>query len=99
MAKRVRSAKGEIVDFDLLKIKEQIAAAPETMEVRSRQDFIERKLRRRMKIAPKITLPPKEVRVPTEKIVQIDAETEQQTVIEVDTDKKTKQKARPKQED
>ena len=28
MGKRVKSARGQIVDFDLLKIKEQIAAAP-----------------------------------------------------------------------
>lgn len=100
MAKRVRSAKGEIIDFDLLKIKEQIAAAPETLEVRTRQDFIERKLRRRMKVAPKLNMPPKEIQSPpVEKVVEVNTETGEQTVIEIDKDKRTKQKARPQKED
>lgn len=45
----VKSAKGEIVDFDLLKIKEQIASAPKTTNVQAREDFIDRKFRRRLK--------------------------------------------------
>ena len=49
MPKRVRSAKGEIVDFDLMKIKEQIEAAPEPTSVQARQDFIDQKMRRRVK--------------------------------------------------
>lgn len=52
MGKKVRSAKGEQVDFDLLKIKEQIAAAPAPTDVRARQDFIEKRLRRRLKKVP-----------------------------------------------
>jgi hypothetical protein len=51
MAKKVRSARGEMVDFDLLKIKEQIANQPPPQDVRARQDFIEKRLRRRLKKA------------------------------------------------
>ena len=49
MPKKVRSAKGEIVDFDLMKIKEQLNDAPEPMNVQARQDFIDQKMRRRLK--------------------------------------------------
>lgn len=53
MPKKVRSARGEMVDFDLIAIKQQIAARPATNDVRARQDFIEKKLRRRLKKAAK----------------------------------------------
>lgn len=49
MGKKVRSAKGELVDFDYLKIKEQLASAPTPMEVKNRQNFIENKMKRRLK--------------------------------------------------
>lgn len=50
MTKRiVRSARGEIVDFDLLTIKEQIAAAPPPITIRARENFIDRQLKRRTK--------------------------------------------------
>lgn len=49
MANKVRSARGDIVDFDLIKIKQQIASRTPTQDVRARQDFIERKLHRRLK--------------------------------------------------
>ncbi len=52
MGKKVRSAKGEMVDFDLLKIKEQIASAPAPQDVKLRQDFIEKRIRRRLKKVP-----------------------------------------------
>ena len=51
MANKVRSARGDIVDFDLIKIKQQIASRTPTQDVRARQDFIERKLHRRLKKA------------------------------------------------
>lgn len=54
MGKKIRSAKGEMVDFDLLKIKEQIATTPPPQDVKARQDFIEKRLRRRLK---KVTPP------------------------------------------
>ncbi len=49
MGKRVRSAKGEMVDFDFLKIKQQLASAPPPIEVKDRQNFIENRLKRRLK--------------------------------------------------
>ena len=49
MPKKVRSARGEIVDFDLMKVKQQIEAAPEPSTVQARQDFIDQKMRRRLK--------------------------------------------------
>ena len=49
MGKKVRSAKGDLVDFDFLKIKEQLASAPTPMEVKNRQNFIENRLKRRLK--------------------------------------------------
>jgi len=45
----VRSAKGETVDFDLIKIKEQMAGAPKSVEVIARERFIDQKLKRRLK--------------------------------------------------
>ena len=56
MAKKVRSARGEILDFDLLKIKAQISKAPKSIDVKKREDFIDKKLRRRVrKIKKKVT--------------------------------------------
>jgi len=49
MGKKARSARGQMVDFDLMKIKEQIASAPTPLEVKARQDFIENRLMRRIK--------------------------------------------------
>lgn len=46
---KVRSAKGEIVDFDLLKIKAQMTAAPKPVDVKAREDFIDKKLQRRLR--------------------------------------------------
>lgn len=46
---RVKSAKGKIVDFDLLKIKRQIADKPLSIDVKARQAFIDQKARRRMR--------------------------------------------------
>lgn len=54
MSQIVKSAKGQTVDFDLLKIKQQIATAPKPTQVQAREDFIDRKLKRRIKKA-KIT--------------------------------------------
>lgn len=54
MGKKVRSAKGVIVDFDLMAIKEQMAAAPAPLDVKKRQDFIDRRMRRRLKKKPNL---------------------------------------------
>jgi hypothetical protein len=49
MAKIARSAKGLKVDFDVLRIKEQIASAPKSTTVQAREDFIDKKFKRRLK--------------------------------------------------
>lgn len=49
MSKSVKSARGVNVDFDLLKIKEQISTAPKTTDVKAREDFIDQKFKRRLK--------------------------------------------------
>jgi len=54
MGKKVRSAKGAIVDFDLMQIKKQIASSPAPLEVKARQDFIENRLKRRIKKAQNV---------------------------------------------
>ena len=41
--KKSTSARGEVVDFDLLLIKQQLAAAPQNIEVARRQEFIDNK--------------------------------------------------------
>jgi ribosomal protein S17 len=46
--KGVLSARGERVDFDLMKIKQQIAAAPKAVTVKAREDFIDQKFKRRL---------------------------------------------------
>lgn len=43
MPRLVRSARGEIVDFDLILIKNQLAQAPQNIEVARRQQFIDSK--------------------------------------------------------
>jgi hypothetical protein len=59
MGKKVRSARGEMIDFDLLLIKQQLASVPAIQDVNARQDFIDRKLRRRLrKLRTDISKPP-----------------------------------------
>ena len=41
MFKRVRSARGEIIDFELIHIKQQLAQVDLTVDVSARKDFIE----------------------------------------------------------
>ena len=58
MAKRIRSAKGEIVDFDLLTIKQQIAGNPNKqpakmteeppMQIKRPENFIDKKTKRKI---------------------------------------------------
>lgn len=43
-----RSARGVVVDFDLLKIKEQMAATPKAAPVRDRENFIDQRFKRRV---------------------------------------------------
>lgn len=43
MSKKARSARGEIVDFDVLAIKQQLAAKPVPVSVDERRRFIDEK--------------------------------------------------------
>ena len=49
MSKPVKSARGVSVDFDLLKIKQQIASAPKPTTVAARENFIDQRFKRRLK--------------------------------------------------
>lgn len=46
MSTKIMSVKGELVDFDLLAIKSQIAESPRTEDVVERERFIDKKRRR-----------------------------------------------------
>ena len=49
MARTVRSAKGVMVDFDLLRIKENLGSVPKATTVRAREDFIDQKMQRKLR--------------------------------------------------
>lgn len=59
MTKLVRTARGDMVDFDLIKIKQQLADSPAPTEVKARENFVEKRLKRKLKnrtvpAAPKV---------------------------------------------
>ncbi len=99
MGKKARSAKGEMVDFDYLKIKEQLASSPTPMEVKNRQNFIENRLKRRLK---KNTIAVEKVNIDVEPILPSPTESVAIKQDETPADVKekstgtTKQKARKK---
>lgn len=68
MPKKTRSAKGEMVDFDLMKIKEQIANAAPPADVRAREDFVDRRLRRRLR---RVTVPAPAPKLPSSEPVDV----------------------------
>ena len=49
MGKKIKTARGLILDFDLFKIKEQMASKPTPHTVKLREDFIDARLKRRVK--------------------------------------------------
>lgn len=49
MSKGVKSARGEIVNFDVLQITQQLASSPKPVDVKAREDFIDQKFKRRLK--------------------------------------------------
>jgi len=49
MAKGVRSARGVMVDFDLLRIKENLGAVPKASTVKAREEFIDNKFKRKLR--------------------------------------------------
>lgn len=56
MSKATRSARGDFVDFDLLKIKEQMAATPKPVPVKARENFIDQRFKRRIKKIPDVAI-------------------------------------------
>lgn len=98
MGKKARSAKGETVDFDYLKIKEQLASAPTPMEVKNRQNFIENRLKRRLKKKlPVVESAPVDVEpVLPEPTEEVAVKEEVAPTTEETTKTTTKQKARKK---
>jgi len=97
MGKKVRSAKGEVVDFDYLKIKEQLASAPTPVEVKNRQNFIENRLKRRLKKKlPVVATAAVNVEPSLPEPVEDVAVTEESTVMAEEPKATTKQKARKK---
>lgn len=96
MTKGVRSARGTMVNFDLLKIKQQIASAPKTTEVKARENFIDAKFKRRLKKAQQAATAAVEaakhaaIEFP-ETVVQA-APQEAETDVEADTDTPQEQK-------
>ncbi len=94
---KTRSAKGVMVDFDLLKIKRQMSEKPVTIDVKAREAFIDQKLRRRMRKIKSVAAP---VNVDSEVLAEIkpsDSEPliENETKVEDNTPVNPKQKNRP----
>lgn len=78
--KSVKSARGQIVDFDLIRIKEQMASAPKTVDVKNREDYIERRNKRRLKKLTKTAVAMAEVAVEP-KIVSQDLTPVEPTIV------------------
>jgi len=87
MAKLVRSAKGQMVDFELLKMKEALSTNPTPVEVKSRERFIENKMKRKLKKAQNKMLE-------DQKATAVKVEATEDPVVEVveETPEKTKRK-------
>lgn len=51
MSKTAKSAKGAVVNFDLLQIQNQLASVPKPVNVAVREELIDRKLKRRTRKA------------------------------------------------
>lgn len=64
MPRMYLSARGEVIDFDAHMIKQQLAAAPMTIDVEKRKTFIDSKETRKRPDA--VTLPPTVVEVPAQ---------------------------------
>jgi len=104
MGKKARSARGVMVDFDLMQIKRQIAAAPTPLEVKARQNFIENRLKRRIKKAqdeidgdvkpempePAVTLNEKHI----EDVAKEDVVSEALAAVETETEERTIKKSK-----
>lgn len=74
MAKMIRSARGEQVDFDLVLIKQQITASAAPTNVSNRETFIESKLRRRARRVGKVGAATPSERELGEEVTQLNLE-------------------------
>ena len=63
--KKIRSARGTVVDFDLMQIKQAIGSQPAPTDVAARQDHIDARLRRRMRNLKKTPISPTRTQTPT----------------------------------
>jgi hypothetical protein len=94
---RTRSAKGQLVDFDLLKIRQKLAAQPVSIDVKAREDFIDKKLSRRRMRKVKTANTPLDGTVDSEALVSIET-SEAAPLIDppkVEVKEQSKQKHRP----
>lgn len=97
---KARSAKGVLVDFDLLKIKRQMSEKPISIDVKAREAFIDQKLRRRLRKIKTVVAP---INVDSEVLAEI-TPTEANPLIEnqvkvvEDAPVNTKNKIRPPRE-
>jgi len=76
--KGVLSARGERVDFDLIKIKQQMATAPKAVTVKAREDFIDQKFKRRLARHTREVIAEVGVEINTEPTVEPEELTEEQ---------------------
>ena len=80
---KIRSARGEMVDIDIMRIKQQIASGPEPSIVKDRRESIDRKMKRRIKktvVPGPIVIPvlqPVVLDTPAEEIVELVADTDE----------------------
>jgi hypothetical protein len=108
---RVKSAKGKVIDFDLLKIKRQMAGKPVSIDVKARQNFIDQKARRRIRKITQKAVAAAGIDVDSEVLAavqstptkpMIDAPKPAPQVVDVTAqpaeEKQTKQKIRPPKE-
>ena len=75
----VKSVRGENVDFDVLRIKRQLAAAPPPTEVKVRENFVEKRLKRKLKNRTIETAPEVVQDLPTDDETYDDVEVESNT--------------------
>lgn len=78
MTKLVRTARGQMVDFDLIKIKQQLADMPVPTEVKARENFVEKRLKRKLrtKSVPTVTPVQPEVEDSAEQPDELEKDTE-----------------------
>lgn len=90
--RRVRSARGEVIDFDLMEIKSQMANHPKPTDVKKRETFIESRLHRRAK-----KLEQKTKKLAEELLMKQDKKSEEEKKIEEnDTEMIVEEDVKPK---